>query len=296
MKRYGLVLAIGLVLVINAIVFVGVAYNRSGIPDATLTLTEREISIALMKKENSGLFLQLNWEMSGAYQFNKHISSPNWLNKSKLQELGFQIPILTNDIDAGKYYGYYGKTHPRKTFIALEYEGKSWHSWLKDNQKDLENISGNIKSEKDALKKKNLEKSLKQRARLPLVKSRLFAIDAGNDPARLRQVYSDRNRYIITRGVIKVNYIPGKHRKNSKKHEPAHLQGRIQRLFPLEIFVPNSFRNIFNAIKSPHRYTYYYVPLDKIDSELMPQYEVTLKFGKKYEAWISDVKSLKQTL
>lgn len=296
MKRYGLALAIGLVLVVNAIVFAGVVYNRGGNPDATLALTEREVPLAWAKKENTGLFLKFNWEMSGAYQYEDHKIRPNWLDESKMKELGFDFPIPASDPKANEYYGYYGKNSARRTFIVLEYGGKSWQSWLQDNQKDLQIIADKIKNEDDAFKKKNLEKNLKQRERFPLVKSRLFAIDAGNDPARLRQKYSSRDQFIITRGVVKVTYISRKYGILDKNGTRTYVQGRIQHLFPMEIFVPNSYRKFFSALKSSRHYSYYYVPEDKPDSEILPQYELTLKFGRKYEAWIANVKLLKQKL
>ena len=63
MKRYGIMTALLLLLVVNGIVLGGVYYNRSGIPEATLTMTERELPLAYnyRHKENSGVTLRLNW-------------------------------------------------------------------------------------------------------------------------------------------------------------------------------------------------------------------------------------------
>ena len=119
MKRYGLALSIGLVIIVNAIVFSGVFYNRSGVPDAVMTMTEREVSLVRNKKENTGLFLKLNWEMSGAYQFHKHINQINWFNEDKIKELGLDILNIPKGGNAGKYYDYYRKIPSIKVFALL---------------------------------------------------------------------------------------------------------------------------------------------------------------------------------
>ena len=58
MKKYGLIAAIALIVLTNVVVLAGVAYNRSGEPDATVTLTERELNLAgswrLEDREDSG--------------------------------------------------------------------------------------------------------------------------------------------------------------------------------------------------------------------------------------------------
>ena len=289
MKRYGLALSIGLVLLVNIFVFSGIIYNRSGKFDAEVTLTEREVPLTRAQKENTGLFLKLDWEMSGSYQFEEFKSKINWLNEDKLKQLGYEFPSQINSSNVYKFDKYNAKFPPSKTFIVLEFNGKSWQDWLKDHRKDLQSIALKIEGEKNDTQKKNLEKILKQRKRLPLIKSRLFAIDAGNHPDKLRKAYPNRAQYIITPGVIKVNYTR-RYKGNTKTH--PGIQGRIRRLFPKEIFVPNSYRTFFEKLKSPRYGSYYYVPESKSDSEILPQYEVTLNFGKKYETWITGVNSL----
>jgi hypothetical protein len=287
-KKYGLSLSIALVVIVNSIVFSGVIYNRSGEPDAKVILTQREVPLLSTKKENTGLFLQLKWEMSGSYQFENLKNKKNWLDRKKLGEIGYDFPVNLDNSSHNNYYK--RKKFPQKTtFIVLEFDGVSWENWLKDHKIDIHKIEKKLENEDDGNKKENLERTLKLRKRLPLIKSRLFAIDAGNDPGQLRDKYPDSSRYIITSGVIQVNYYP---RYYGKIKSAAYVQGRIHSLFPKEIFVSNSFRSFFENVESSPHYSYFYIPEKTSDSDLLPQYEVSLNLGRKYEAWISEVKTL----
>lgn len=67
MKRFGLIAGLALILIANVYVLAGVAYNRSGDAAAALELTERELRIQRMKKENTGLFLRLMWNGNDYY-------------------------------------------------------------------------------------------------------------------------------------------------------------------------------------------------------------------------------------
>jgi len=55
MKRIGLIAALALIVLTNVIVLATVRHNRSGEPDATVTLTERELRLWSNSKENSAV-------------------------------------------------------------------------------------------------------------------------------------------------------------------------------------------------------------------------------------------------
>lgn len=61
MRKYGLFCAIALLLVVNTVVFVGIASNRSGIPEETVELSERELPLAYSSDENTGISLSFNY-------------------------------------------------------------------------------------------------------------------------------------------------------------------------------------------------------------------------------------------
>ena len=99
MKRNVKILIAGLsiIIVTNVIALGGVAYNRSGEPDALVELTERELDIAYrygLERENTGLRLNINCRVETlqddyAYANNNCWGNPVWLDQQKLIELGF---------------------------------------------------------------------------------------------------------------------------------------------------------------------------------------------------------------
>ena len=61
--KHSLIAGVGLIVVVNAIVLGGVAYNRSSEPESALRLSERELAAPMRgygNKENSGIALALN--------------------------------------------------------------------------------------------------------------------------------------------------------------------------------------------------------------------------------------------
>ena len=65
-RAHTLIAGAALIVLTNAIALVGVAYNRSGEPDSTLTLTRRELQMSYRwwrDRENSGIALRLLWRM-----------------------------------------------------------------------------------------------------------------------------------------------------------------------------------------------------------------------------------------
>jgi hypothetical protein len=86
MKRIGLFLAIMLVVVVNITLLAGVWYNRTGPPDAVITLTERELPLMNAQEDDSGIALRI------AYRKAEHDQDERWLDRAKLEELGFDYP------------------------------------------------------------------------------------------------------------------------------------------------------------------------------------------------------------
>ena len=59
------------------------------------------------------------------------------------------------------------------------------------------------------------------------------------------------------------------------------------------IHVPNSYRTLFQQQVPKRFYSAYYLPKGKTIEDLKPRYTVALKYGKRYEPWITDIKPLK---
>ena len=92
MRRAGWLLSIGLVAATNLIVLAGVAYNRSGAPDAEVTLTEREVALpwrtSEIGEEDTGVSLRLRTaesEFAWRPAADGAITGRPWLDQGKLE-------------------------------------------------------------------------------------------------------------------------------------------------------------------------------------------------------------------
>ncbi len=165
-----------------------------------------------------------------------------WLNAAKLQELGFDCSVPADHPHAREHY----QSRPAVLlYLVLEFDGET-----------------------------------SKRAK-PSRASRLFAVDAGRDAQKLRARYPDSARYAICRGVIKPFLKDRNHRENRPLPQPR-LAGRIQDLFPQELFVPSTLVGTLQPFRhAPDRSE------EKGEQNLTPRYAVTLSWGSRYEPWLS---------
>lgn len=295
MKRYGLIAAIILLVVVNSLVLANVLHNRSGAYDAEVKLTERELPIHYSwrpsGKENTGMSLRLSWEtfdpeitIKGGRYRSRHTA---WFDKAKLESIGFDCsrPIASESADL-----YYRKMLPRKTFAVLEYEGKTWQEWQDNQGQRIKEMEEQVKTKKET--EKNLENFKKEYKRSLIAKSRLFVVDVGNDASLLRQKYPDRSRYIITPAKVRLLYYRSKE-EGSEKPYVERLEGQISEILIAEINVPLAQREVLdrlvNAEKSKGNHITYYPYYNR---EQPPDYMVTLRYGKRYEPWIVDIQRI----
>ncbi|HET6365312.1 MAG TPA: DUF4824 family protein, partial [Nitrospirota bacterium] len=204
MRQRGIIIAVGLLLLVNTVVLGSVAYNRSGEPDAAMKLTDRElpVSTGYNHEENSGVSLRIN--TYHAFNWNRKGSNYDvfsWLDSKKLESLGFDFSKSAKNEEK---YGHYERQLPRRTFAVLEYGGNTWEAWKKRLEEELSFLEQEGKEGKKTTK--DLEKARGSIERELTAGSRLFIIDAGNDPAALRQLYSDRTRYLIMPALVRVSY------------------------------------------------------------------------------------------
>jgi hypothetical protein len=223
MKRPALWLAILLVLVTDAVVLVGAWRNRSGAPSTVIELTERELLLNAPAEENSGVSLRLNW--IGQWYFGANTNK--WFDHAKLAELGFDTSLPPNDAAAEIHYRH---VLPRQAFIALEYDGEAWQSWL-SQQRELTKIVGNVGDENSP-------------------SSHLVAVDTAADPARLFERYPDRKKYLVVRGVVRLML---NRTRDTQGHGYAFLQGTVTEILPGEIHVSLPLARLL--AKPPKHYT-----------------------------------------
>ena len=293
MKRYGLISAIALIVLTNIVVLSGVAYNRSGEPDATVQLTERELYWQkrwdLTDKEDTGLYLTLKWNMPGYDKYRWEHRKDTWLNQQKLTELGFDTSFPLEDKKASRYYSH---QLPRQAYVVLEFNGEAYQNWVKEAKERIEEIKQELIEEKKEKKKKDLENDIRYIQQQLITQSHLFAIDAGSDPQVMRKQYPDQFKTIITPAVfdISMHYTPKK-KGPFKSPKKPYLSGWVRAISIPQIHVTSDYRSFFISDIKTHTKTY--LPRDKPLSDLEPRYQVTLNYGKRYEPWIADVKKLK---
>jgi hypothetical protein len=98
-------LAAAFVLLASGLALVHVARNRSGGPEAEITLTDRELELQ-KDSEDSGVQLNLRWR--------------GFFERDKLAALGFDCGMALSDPKARDFYW---RQRPKSTFVAFEFDG-----------------------------------------------------------------------------------------------------------------------------------------------------------------------------
>ena len=271
---------IGFVILVatNIVVLSGVASNRSGNPEAQITLSERELQLPYrVYEENSGLTLRLAWRTLGKNEDDNNYSdwrSPAWFSAEKLKELGF---IIDNYLSSKDSVNFYKQPIPKEVFIVLENNGEPYREALRRAEVAFEKEKGLFKlNSGDKKLRDNLKNAEKRLERERITESRLFAIDAGLDPKKLREKYNDRTRFIVTKGLVKPRYDYG----NKKKD----VIGYITKLSMESILVPLKHRQMFDAVPVKDK--------SKQNEIRRPRYKVELAYGSRLEPWFVSVRQM----
>jgi len=271
MKHNSKILIAGLTIIIvtNVVALAGVAYNRSGEPDAVVELTERELSMPYrygMDDENTGLGLNINC---------RNCWSPDWLNEEKLIELDFELQPLQ---EISEWRLDYDKTLPRKVYLVLEYNGAMHQRAVANAEKELAEkqvqlaTDPNSEEFKDSVEYAENELNNEQHHN-----SRLFAIDAGLDSTRLRNAYADTSQYILMQALIRPGW-------DYNEKEEKEWKGTITELLINTINIPLEHRAVFEPLEALEpRY-------DQDDKS--PRYMVRVAFGKRSEPWVIGVEGI----
>ena len=269
--------AYAFVILVNAFVLIGVYLNRSGEVEAEVLLTERELSLAYdYRDESSGLAMRLNWRVynpdsDGQYSY---YYRPEWLDRAKLEELGFDVDKYSRKKEVSRKYS---RPLPRDVYLVLENNSPLHALTIEQAEKSVVQARANliVDNEDDSLKNvlKNAEKNL---AGERSSRSRLYIIDAGLDPQTLRTEYPQKDRYIITAGVIRMDQY---YRDNENK-----IRGYVQQVSNATIHVPVKHRDFFmRMLQSRSRY---------LTDGKTPRYQARLAYGSRYEPWLAALEGM----
>jgi hypothetical protein len=265
-----LVIGVAIILIVNAIALGGAAYNRSGSPDSTLHLSQRELSLPWRSDdENSGMALSLKWRVPAQVDANAVATSlgsyfayghdPAWLDAAKLKSLGFDVTLAKPEVEVRQDY----RPLPRReVLLVLELDGPAYRQSLERMQR-LVATSAKAPSPdaKTALRREAQEDS------------RLFIVDAGLDAQDLRAKYPDRSHYAIVRGTVRPQW--------TDVGAQRHLSGMIDQLSADTMHVPIDFRPFF-VTKAGRAYS-------NTGAENSLPFTADVAFGKRFEPWIVGV-------
>jgi hypothetical protein len=116
---------------------------------------------------------------------------------------------------------------------------------------------------------KEADAALRRHSHLQSTATRLYAVDAGLDPAALRRQYPDRSRHLIAPGSIRARIYHDENRL------PV-VRAYVDDLAVERINLPFTFRRVLEPLLDRSRN----------DQGDVPRYTVSLAYGKRYEPWI----------
>jgi len=278
MKIKGLVLAAAVVLATNAVLLALVARNRTGEPEATIELTERELRLTPGDTDNTGVSLTLVWDSPFGFGVPQPLRFP-WFDRAKLESFGFDCRVPLTDSSAKRHYETQAML-TRPAFAVLEYGGEAWQKMLEQEIEQAERL----RQKPDTLRAETPE-ALKARTDDAVARrSRLAVVDAGPDAAALRRRYPDRTRFIVTQALVALVYVP-------KSSEPGgqepRLTGTVVNILPDMIYVPRELRTPGDVLSTRP------APNEQPGSLLKhdPRYRVTLAYGKRLEPRVVKVQA-----
>lgn len=259
-------IGVALIAATNAVVLVGVAYNRSGEPESVLALSKREIDRIGnwgFRREDSGLELGLRWRISGgdsyAYIYGPYYGEEDglsWLGRDKLASLGFTIPDRG---EGGKRRRPMDEQLSRDALVVLELDGPAYQNEVeRARRRTDESRERAAAMPNDPELKQRAEAARKHLARMESEETRLYIMDAGADLATLRAKYPDRMRYAIVHAAIR----PMFYERKGKQQLSVSV-----RLTTASILVPLEHRDALERSRSPGA-------------------DVKIAFGKRLEPWI----------
>lgn len=272
-----------LIVVVNAIVLSGVAYNRGGEPQAQLELTERELRMPYVwqqgpQRENSGIALALQWRVArGERGATVPATAPNrwerqadWLDAAKLASLGFDPDVLVEAEPDSRG----GRPLSRSVWLLLEADGDSYRRSLEETEAWVARLEARPGAGEgdDAPILAGARKQLQQERD---ASSRLFVIDADLDPEALRARHPDRARHLVMRGRIGVTPAP------TGVDRPQAYRGQVEAIDIDRVHVPRQWRALFDALEP------------RLDDEAAPRYRVVLASGRRHEPWLVEAGALR---
>lgn len=275
--------AAALIVLVNAIVLAGVAWNRGGEPESQVVLSQRELGEpwgGIAREENSGLALRIEWRLlPAADDLDAEPPAfgaggiPAWMDAARLAEFGFEAGDLTDPIARRRFEG----QGEREVLVVLELAGPAWQEALARARGKAERETALRAANPD--KKEFVEREKRAREQLEREEtdaSRLFAIDIGRDAAALRARHPDRSKTMILRARL----LPRVMTRDKKLVAAGYLTG----LQIAEVNVPHALRPRYLAAEHAARGK----PALASHGKTI-RFSATVVVGRRLEPWIEDL-------
>lgn len=266
---------LGILLLVNALALGGAAWNRSGI-DSQLKLSERELRAPYVwqgDSEDSGKALMINWraqpasrseELAYLSPYTSYGADPGWLDAAKLASLGFNVTPPPSDAQDRDW-----RRRAQRVTLVLEFDGRAYAKSLALSAADAEQSKAKaVLAPKDEALASRAKESADALHENKTRASRLFAVDAGLDPAKLRMKYADRRRYLLVPALVQMYWL-----RNADRS--WHVAGSIERLLGPQIHLSRGEARALAAALGP----------GNGPGDLKP-IEVEVAFGRRLEPWI----------
>lgn len=273
--RLTLIAGIALIVITNAVALAGVAWNRAGEPDSVLVLTERELRMPYLRlnREDSGMAFSLDWrvapplsEDAPAWFKAGGSGSPEWLDRAKMETLGFVFrPAPIDDPDRWRRH----REQSREVLLVLELDGPAYrHSLARvrdHTEAERALLAANPDSDEFVRRAGNARDRLQAEEH---DNSRLFVVDAGLAHAPLRAAYPDRNRHVIVRGLVAPWH---------NDADPDGPRGFIRRVHIEAVNVPFAYRAMVETAERE---------AGGARGAARPRFRAEVAFGQRLEPWL----------
>jgi len=260
MMNRGILVAGATLVVANALILGSVMRNRAGNPDAVIRLSERELQSWGNQSDGAEeiLNLRLSWQMAPGPD------GEPWFDRARLEALGAHH--LPSPDDTTHTYGWMRPNRPG--YVVLELAGPAWQRWRAE-RKAAADSSEAMRVGGPA----PLPEHGKPMLMVDTTGTRLMAVDFGLDPLALRQQYPERSQYLILPATYRADVTPAVRDSAGTFTAPVRVEGTIDQLLPGTVHVPRPLRDSLLALGVPGK-------------DSTTHFEVTLKVGKKWEAWV----------
>ncbi len=285
--RRGSLVALAVVAVVNIGALAGVARNRSGEPEATLLLEERELEMMPVDRDSSVLQLRLRYQNAAvsddprAADFEGALAA-RFLDEARLRALGFDCSVPATRDDAAAFYR---TALPRPGFVVFELGGAEWEQRVAQWQaREEQRVEGQIAS--GDLTGDAIARAREDIAEAPRRLSRLMPVDAGRDAAALRQAHPDRARFLILPAVFRLDFVD-----RPEPGGPA-IHGHLTEVFPQVLAVPREARPPLDAFREAPARNRRARPVGREQGwalrllDYTPRYEVRMSVGRTLQPWI----------